>query len=176
MQKYIEKIPSSSLEQPKGCWWCISVVMFISCFFLESDIIMRHGNVPNEIISITLKAETMKWYVRTPAAGSFKISRTCSLSGERGVVSLEKDKPSRITSDAKDRDKLRKRLTCIAPLDPYSHPADLGNVGTGLISPEMVNAYDAVDIGNGQLVSFEQSMTDLLLYPSWYWPWQWRER
>ena len=89
-------------------------------------------------------------------------------SGEREVTSHEKEKPSRNTSDAEDRDKIRKHLTFIAPLDPYSHPADLGNVGTGLISPESVNAYDAVDIGNGQLVSFEQSMTDLLLYPSWY--------
>jgi len=67
------------------------------------------------------------------------------------VTSREKEKPSRITSDAKDRDKLRKRLACIAPLDPYSHPADL----VGLISHEMVNAHDAVDIGNGQLVPFE---------------------
>jgi len=61
-----------------------------------------------------------------------------------------------MTSDAKDRDKIRKRLTCIAPLDLYSHPADLVNVVTGLISPEVVNAHDAVDIGNGQLVSFEK--------------------
>jgi len=76
-------------------------------------------------------------------------------SGEREVPSHEK-KPSRITSDAKDRDKLRKRLTCNPPLDPYSHPADL----VGLISPEMVNAHDAVDIGNRQLVSFERGWPD----------------
>ena len=75
-------------------------------------------------------------------------------------MSLEKDKPSRITSDAKDRDKMPKRLTCIAPLDPYSHSADLVNVVTGLISPGMVIAHDAVDIGNGQLVSVEKSWPD----------------
>jgi len=46
-------------------------------------------------------------------------------SGEREVMSHEKEKPSRITFDAKDRDKIRKRLTCIAPLDLYGHPPDL---------------------------------------------------
>jgi len=66
-------------------------------------------------------------------------------SEEKEVTSHEKEKPSRITSDAKDWDKIRKRLTCIAPPDPYSHPA----------SPEMVNAHDPVDIENGQLGSFE---------------------
>ena len=40
-------------------------------------------------------------------------------------MSHEKEKPSRITFDAKDRDKIRKRLTCIAPLDLYGHPPDL---------------------------------------------------
>ena len=71
-----------------------------------------------------------------------------------------KQKPSRITSDAKDRDKIRKRLTCIVPLDPYSHPVASINVVTGLISPEMVNARDGVDIGNGQIVSLEKSWPD----------------
>jgi len=81
-------------------------------------------------------------------------------SGEREVTNHEKEKPSRITSNTKDRDKIRKRLTCISPL--HSHPADLVNVVTGLISPETVNAHDAVDIGNGQLVSFEKSLPDAL--------------
>jgi len=76
------------------------------------------------------------------------------------VTSHEKEKPSHITSDAKDRDKIRKRLICIAPMDPHSHPPDLGNVVTGLISPELVDAHDTVDIGNGQLVSFEKSWPD----------------
>jgi len=80
-------------------------------------------------------------------------------SGEREVTSHETEKPSRITSDAKDRDKILKRLTCIAPLDPCSHPADFVNVA-GLISLEIVNVHDAVDIGNGQLVSFEKSWPD----------------
>ena len=60
-----------------------------------------------------------------------------------------------ITSDAKDRAKIRNKiLTCIDPLDPNGHSADLVNVVNGLISPETVNAHDIVDIGNGQLVSF----------------------
>jgi len=82
------------------------------------------------------------------------------------VTSHDKEKPSHITSDARDRDKIRKRLTCIAPLDPYSHPVDLVNVVAGRIAPEMVNVHDAVEIGNGQLVSFEKSWPDgfTLLY------------
>ena len=35
--------------------------------------------------------------------------------------------------------------------------ASLINVVTGRIAPETVNAHDAVDIGNGQLVSLEKS-------------------
>jgi len=90
-------------------------------------------------------------------------------SGEREVTGHEKEKPSRITSNTKDRDKIRNRLTCIAPLHPYSHPAGLVNVVAGLISSEMVNAHDAVDIGNGRLVSFEKACpVDLHFYPSWY--------
>jgi len=77
------------------------------------------------------------------------------------VTSHAKEKPSRLTSDAKDRDKVRKRLTCVAPPDPYSHPADLVNVVTGRIALEMVYAHvRTVDIGNGQLVSFEKSWPD----------------
>ncbi|XP_078661436.1 uncharacterized protein LOC144905583 [Branchiostoma floridae x Branchiostoma belcheri] len=79
-------------------------------------------------------------------------------SGEKEVTSHKEEKPSRITSDAKDRDKIRdKLLTCIDPLDPTGHPAGLINVVTGQIAPETVNAHDAVDIGNDQLVSFEKS-------------------
>ena len=62
---------------------------------------------------------------------------------EREVTNHVNEKPSRTTSDAKDRDKIRdKLLTCIAPLDPYSHPADLLDVITGRIAPETVNAHD----------------------------------
>ena len=70
-------------------------------------------------------------------------------SGEREVTSHEKAKPSRITSNATDRDKIREKLlTCIDRLDPNAHSADLINVITGRIAPETVNAHDAVDIGN----------------------------
>jgi len=60
----------------------------------------------------------------------------------------------------KHRDKIRKRLNCIVPVDPDSHPTDFVNVVTGVISPEMVNAHDAVSIGSGQPVSFEKSWPD----------------
>jgi len=74
------------------------------------------------------------------------------------VTSHKEEKPSRIISDAKDRDKIREKLlTCIDPLDPTGHPAGLINVVTGRIAPETVNAHDAVDTGNGQLASFEKS-------------------
>ena len=43
---------------------------------------------------------------------------------------------------------LQMQKICIAPLDANSHVADLVNDVTGLISPEIVNAHDAVDIGN----------------------------
>jgi len=87
-------------------------------------------------------------------------------SGEREMTSHGKEKPSRITSDAEYRDNIRKCLTCIAPLDPYSHPADVVSVVIGLISPEMVNAHDAVHIGRGQLVSLKRLAFHPLTYPS----------
>ena len=87
------------------------------------------------------------------------------------MTSHKEEKPSRIISDAKDRDKIQEKLlTCIDPLDPTGHPAGLINVVTGRIAPETVNAHDAVDIGNGQLASFEKScLADLMRpYPRWW--------
>ena len=42
-----------------------------------------------------------------------------------------KKKPSRSTSVAKDRDKIRKRLTCIAPLDPYNYEIHVEDEAAG---------------------------------------------
>jgi len=68
-----------------------------------------------------LKCETMKRWVYSADTCSRIVQDIANMfdhSGEREVTSHEKEKPSRITSDPKDSDKIRKRLTCIVPLDP----------------------------------------------------------
>jgi len=113
--------------------------MFIAWFFLESDIwiektFMRYGHGSNEIISITLKPETMKrWAYSTDTCSRIveDIANISDRGGKREVTSHEKKKPSRITSDAKDRDKIRKRLTCVAPLDPYNYEIHVEDEAAG---------------------------------------------
>jgi len=88
---------------------------------------MRYGHDPNEIISITLKPKTMKrWAYGTDTCSRIvqDILNMSDHSGEWEVTSHKEEKPSRITSDAKDRDMIRTRLSGIAVLDPYSHPTD----------------------------------------------------
>ena len=144
-----------------GCH--IHCLFFLGVRHLHKDNLHALRTWPNGIIGITLKRETMKRCVYSMDTCRRMVQDIANMfdhSGEREVRSHEKEKPSRITSDPKDRDKIRKRLTCIVPLDTYSLPADFVNVVTGLISPEMVNAHDALDIGNGQLVSFEKRWPD----------------
>jgi len=72
--------------------------MFIAWFFLESDIwiettFMHYGNGPNEIISITLKPETMKrWAYSTDTCSRIvqDIANMSDHSGKREVMSHEK--------------------------------------------------------------------------------------
>jgi len=83
--------------------------MFMAWFFLESDIrieiiFMRYGIGPNEIISITLKPEIMKRWAYGMDIYSRIVQDIANMSdhsGEREVTSHKKEKPSRITSDAK---------------------------------------------------------------------------
>jgi len=152
--------------------------MFIACFFWESDIwiettFMCYGNVPNEIISRTLKPEIMKrWAYNADTCSRIveDIANMSDHSGDRKVTSHEKEKPSRTTSDAKDRDKIRKRLTWIVPLDPYSHPADLDHVATAVWFH--LNWWTHMTqwiLGMDNLCHLKRAgLMDLLFYPSCY--------
>jgi len=93
---------------------------------------MRFKHGPHEIISITLKSETMKrWAYSMDTCSRFAhdIANMWNDSGEKEVTRHENEKPSHVTLDPNLR---VKPLICILPLDPYSHPADLVNVVTGL--------------------------------------------
>lgn len=144
-----------TMRHKPGRWNLIWSDMWIETTF------MRYGHGPNGIIGITLKPDILKRWAYSMHTCSMIVQDVADMSvdsGEKEVTSHKEEKPSRITSDAKDRDKIRdKLLSCIDPLDPTDHPASLINVVTGRIAPETVNAHDAVDIGNGQLVSFEKS-------------------
>ena len=74
------------------------------------------------------------------------------------VTIHKEEKPSRIRSDAEDRDKIRSKLqSCIDPLDPKEHADRVVNIVTGRIGPEKVNALRAVDISRAQMHSYEES-------------------
>jgi hypothetical protein len=161
----MERLPSEVLERfmrgehtmrhKPGLWNEIWSDMWIETTF------MRYGHGPNCIIGITLKPETLKRWAYSMHTCSMIVQDVADMSDdsrEKEVTTHKEEKPARVTTDAKDRDKIRdKLLTCIDPLDPASHPAGFINVVTGRIAPETVNIHNAVDIGKGQLVSFEHS-------------------
>jgi len=86
---------------------------------------MRYGHGLNETMKRwAYGMDTFSRFVRD-------ITSMSDHSREREMTSREKEKPSRLTSNAKFRHKIRdKLLTCIAPLDPYGHRSDLANVVT----------------------------------------------
>jgi len=64
---------------------CSLLDFFESCIWIETTL-MRNGNGPNNVISITWSpkpwSDVHGHRVRTPAAGSFKTSRTCPITVE----------------------------------------------------------------------------------------------
>ena len=161
-----------------GCH--VHCLFFLGVWHLDRDNLHALRTWPNGITGIIWSAKP--WNagntVRTPAAGLFKISRACLITVERGRWRVMK-KRSHHASLRIQKIGIRYENVWLAsfPWIQYSHPADLRNVVTGLISPEIVNAHDAMNIGNGQLALLKRAgLMDLLFYPSCYWPWQWRER
>ena len=62
---------------------------------------------------------------------------------------------SRIKSDAVDRDNIRKSLeNCLHPFRTSTHPKEIVNIYTGILSDELVNVDRCVDIGAEQVSSF----------------------
>ena len=131
----MERLPSEVLQSfmrgkhtvrhKPGLWNGIWSDMWIETTFV------RYGHGPNGIKGITLKPETLKRWAYSMHTCSMIVQDIADMSddiGEREVMSHKEEKPSRITSDAKDRDKIREKLlTCIDPLDPTGHPAGLIN-------------------------------------------------
>ena len=69
----------------------------------------------------------------------------------------------RINADANDKASIQRKLTeCIDPLDPSKHPPSLVNIVTGTIAPTSANVDEAIDIGQTQMMEFENSWPDNL--------------
>ncbi len=76
------------------------------------------------------------------------------------MTAHKEEKPSWIRSESRDRVKIKEKLAVslyIDPLDPANHPDGVGNIVTGRIGPEKVNAPQSVNIGKAQMRTFEES-------------------
>ncbi len=133
-----------------------------SDMFLESTF-MHYGHGRTGIVGITLKPETLKTWALSRHICSHIME---DLANMRGKINDDKyqnthkeEATARKVSDKKDRDGLVKKMeTCINPLDPDSHPEQIVNVATGILSTPQVNVSNAIAIGEKQQKEFEESL------------------
>ena len=143
------------MQHKKGLWNGIWSDMYIESMF------MRYGHGIHGIVGITLKPSRLKKWAYSMHTFSQIVHDITDMSEGHIVTEVtihKEEKPSRIRSDAEDRDKIRRKLqSCIDPLDPNEHADRVVNIVTGRIGPEKVNASRAVDIGRAQMHSYEES-------------------
>ena len=112
-------------------------------------------------LGITLKPSTVsKWALCLHTCSMLLQDLSAMTNGQAqdSVTHHKEEMPGRMLTDAKDREKLRTKLsTSIDPLQPSSHPDGLVNVVTGRIAPAKVNAPFALEIGQAQMQEFENS-------------------
>ncbi len=166
-QRAIENLPRSILayflkgepvmRHMKGLWNGIWSDMFIESTF------MRYGHGRAGIVGITLKPETLKTWALSRHICSQLMEDLAELRGEsdeyRFQDSHKEEAASRISSDKKDREALKRKLEmCIHPLKPELHPEQLVNVANGTIGISKINVDQAVSIGQSQLLEFEKQL------------------
>jgi len=112
--------------------------------FIESTF-MRYGHSPGGLVGRTLQPSTVKrWALSLHLCAQLR-KNVMSLSDpdEQTTVTTHKEEgPSRIQTDAIDREKIRDKLTtCIDPLNSDSHHAGvLVNIVTGRMASPTVNS------------------------------------
>lgn len=171
-QRAIENLPKSTLayflkgehvmRHMKGLWNGIWSDMFIESTF------MRYGHGRAGIIGITLKPETLKTWALSRHICSQLMEDLAELRGESDENRFQdrhkEEAASRISSDKKDREALKRKLEmCIHPLKPELHPEQLVNVANGTVGVSQINVDQAVSIGRSQLLEFEKEL------PSGFW-------
>ena len=128
-----------------GIWNAIWSDMYIESTF------MRYGHGPNGIVGITLQPSALKRWALSMHTCSQLVQDVADMNDgctESEVLTHKEEKPSRIHSDAQDRQNILDKLkTCIDPLDPADHPNGLVNIVTGRVVPDNVNAGKSVEIG-----------------------------
>lgn len=143
------------MRHRRGLWNAIWSDMYIETTF------MRYGKGPGGLIGITLKPSTVTRWALSLHICSLLLQDISSMTDEHAgdtVTHHKEEMPSRIVSDAKDRGKLRNKLsTSVDPLHPASHPKGLVNIVTGRIAPANVNVPDSLGIGLAQMQEFESS-------------------
>ncbi len=111
--------------------------------FIESTF-MRYGHGRAGIVGITLKPETLKTWALSHHICSQLMEDLAELRGESDEYSIKdshkEEAASRISSDKKDREALKRKLEmCIHPLKPELHPEQLVNVANGTIGISKIN-------------------------------------
>lgn len=130
-----------------------------SDLFIESTF-MRYGHSTGGLVGITLQPSTVKrWALSLHLCAQLR-KDVMSLSDpdEQTTVTTHKEEgPSRIQTDAIDREKIRDKLTtCIDPLNSDSHhPGVLVNIVTGRVASPTVNIDESVKLGKHLMKSYE---------------------
>ena len=132
-----------------------------SDMFIESTF-MRYGHGKKGIIGVTLKPETLKiWGLSLHICSRIEedITNITSLEKVDGQKRHKEELKGRITTDARDRESIRKKLElCIDPLDPCKHPEAIINVASGQLAAESVNVDLAIELGSEAMNKFQSSL------------------
>ncbi|EDO50031.1 predicted protein [Nematostella vectensis] len=144
-----------TMHHVPGLWNGIWSDMFIETTF------MRYGHGPGGIIGITLKPETLKtWALGLHICFRLDQDVASIVSNEQEACQAthEEETQGRIASDSADRESIRKKLElCIDPLKSSAHTSNNVNIVSGQVAENIVNAQDAVVVGQKTMKEFEKA-------------------
>lgn len=140
------------MRHKKGLWNGIWSDMYIETTF------MRYGKGPRGIIGVTMRPETLKKWAFSMHICSRILQDLSDMTDDSRadeVTTHKEENPSRIRSDAQDRENIKKKLeACIDPFDTADHEKSIVNIVTGRIATDKVNVHDAVAIGKKQMTKY----------------------
>ena len=141
----------------KGLWNSIWSDMFIETSF------MRYGKGAGGLKGLTLSPKSVKvwaYSLHSCTVLLHDLDIMCEQNKTEHETFHKEEMPARIKSDAKDREKVRRKLEqCIHPLDTKNQPKELVNVASGYINNDVsINVEEAVSIGCKQLRCFIEKL------------------
>ena len=147
------------MRHQKGLWNSIWPDMMIE------TTVMRYGHGPEGMKGITLNENALVRWARSLHISSVLEQTLVGLkvsNSTKYILCHKEESQSRIKSDGKDREKLRKCLaTCINPLSVEDHPKEIVNIYSGKLSIDQNNGVDScVSVRKKQVKSIISVLPD----------------